>query len=70
MADEPFMNSTVPVAPDVTIALKSITEPTFCGELGEALRVVVDVVSAGDDEATLLADGPLPPVLDAKTLNV
>ncbi|MGD0852982.1 MAG: hypothetical protein ABSA07_06445 [Acidimicrobiales bacterium] len=70
IAVEPFLNSTVPVAPVVTIALRAITEPTFWGPLGKALRVVVDVTSDGDEDDELLADGPLPPALEAYTLNV
>jgi hypothetical protein len=70
MAVEPFLNCTVPVAPEVTIAVRLTIDPTFCGPLGVALRVVVDVVSDGDDDAELLADGPSPPALDANTLNV
>ena len=67
---EPTMNATVPVAPDVTVALRTMTVPTFWGPVGEVLSVVVVVASDGDVEAKLLVEGPTPPALDAATLNV
>jgi hypothetical protein len=70
MTVEPFSNATVPVAPDVTMALKSMSVPAFWGPFGDALSVVVEDVAVGDVAGELLADAPTPPALEAKTLKV
>jgi hypothetical protein len=70
MTVDPFLKATVPVAPVVTMALKFTTVPTFWVPEGEAVSVVVVVAREGDVAAELLAEGPDPPALEAKTLNV
>jgi hypothetical protein len=42
----PISKLTVPVAPVVTTALSVTDVPAFCGEAGEALSVVVELVVA------------------------
>jgi len=70
MTVDPFLKATVPVAPVVTMVLKFTTVPTFWVPEGEAVSVVVVVAREGDVAAELLAEGPDPPALEAKTLNV
>jgi hypothetical protein len=70
MVVPPSLKLTEPVAPEVTVAVKVIGVPRFCGLAGDAVSVVVDEASAGDVEAVSLPDGPAPPELSAVTLNV
>jgi hypothetical protein len=49
----PSSKFTVPVAPVVTVAVKVIDVPEFCGEVGDAVSVVVEDVT--DDNVTVVA---------------
>jgi hypothetical protein len=66
----PFSNSTVPVVPVVTAAVKVIGELRFSGDSGEAPNEIVEDVNAGELAAVLVPAGPEPPLLKATTEKV
>ena len=64
------MKFTVPDVLDVTVAVIVTRVFRFCGPSGDALSVIDEALSDDVVTALLVADGPLPPELDAKTLKV
>jgi hypothetical protein len=69
IAVPPESKLTVPVAPEVTMAIRVMGAPMFCGEAWLALSVVVEESSANGPADTLLDAGPVAVALEAVTLK-